>query len=220
MHPAALLAVFCCTLLVLVDSISPIVKQGPVYAVTADELVLRLRQNAIHQPEVFERAVTVLDSYKTSAVCHRIAVMSLIDDCQALGQSNDVEHEQVGAREIFATRLATCELSSTDVIIPKDCQPFVPHHRHCEKNRKFSWPGSSFSFKGSSNKPEKQETDIPCYPETNLRQLRSCITSLRKESQTWTSYSNSLQNIAVVCQASRGAAEKGKSHKKHSHNHS
>lgn len=42
-----------------------------------------------------------------------------------------------------------------------------------------------------------------------IRHIRECLQSLESRPQWWTSYSNSRQNAAIMCQAARADIEKG-----------
>jgi len=166
------------------------------------ELTSSLLNGQIHQPEVYSRAVTILETLETAPSCHRVATLTLINSCQSLERSASTEVALYETREEYATKLAMCELSGAKASISSICANFIPSSKTCRKNR------SNGFFRRS-----QQTEDVPgevCYPEVSRHQVRQCISALHSKPQWWTSYSNALQNVVVVCQASRSAIEKGK----------
>jgi hypothetical protein len=157
----------------------------------------------IHQPEVYSRAVTVLETLESAPSCHRVATLRLISSCQSLERTSSTEVDLYETREEYATKLAMCELSGAKATISSHCADFVPCARACPKA----------PFSGFLRRP--QHTDEvhgkACYQDVTRLQVKQCISALHSKPQWWTSYSNALQNVVVVCQASRSAIEKGKS---------
>jgi hypothetical protein len=164
-----------------------------------EDLTSRLLQSRIYEPALYDRAVTVLKSQRTLPSCHRLAMSNLMDSCQSLERAHDSEIELSEVREIFATRLAMCELSSVQTSAPAECVPFVQSQNGCRKR----------SLMGYFREDQKETGEL-CYPEVTQSQLRSCLKVLNARPQLWTSYSNNLQNVLTVCQASRNAVELGK----------
>jgi hypothetical protein len=164
-----------------------------------DDLTSRLLQSRIHEPEIYVRAISVLESQKTMPSCHRVAMSSLMDSCQTLERGRDSEIELSEVREVFATRLAMCELASAQTAPPAECSPFSQGHNGCRKKSVMRYFREQPETKG----------DV-CFPEVTQTQLRSCLRTLNAQPQLWTSYSNNLQNVFTVCQASRNAVEIGK----------
>jgi hypothetical protein len=174
----------------------------PAGATDIKDLALRLLQSPVHDPDIYTRAVAVLDSLQSAPSCHRIATVSLIDSCQSL-DSNVADASLSEVREKYATRLAMCELSGAKVQLPSQCDPFVISTRHCPKKPSTGILGK---LKLVGNDLESE----PCFASTDTAQLKRCLNVIHEKPQWWTSYSNALQNVFLVCQASRGAVEQGK----------
>lgn len=166
----------------------------------------KLLQEPIHQPEVYTRAVQILESIESAPSCHRLAAVSLIDSCQVLESSTTSEISLASVRETYATRLAMCELSSAGNLVPAQCERFIPTIAAC--NQETSTIKRLWSPRSQSVDSKGFETT--CYPTFTPSNTKQCINSLSTRPQWWTSYSNALQNVLIVCQAGRDAVEKGK----------
>ena len=102
--------------------------------------------------------------------------------------------------DIYAARLAVCELNNARAYVPSACQVFVPT---VKTTRKSSWAGYL-----TGNKPSQPRQQYPQYDEVTEEHLGQCLKALEERPQTWTSYSNSKQNAAVMCHAMRGEVER------------
>jgi hypothetical protein len=180
---------------------SPSPVQAKLNIAGAEDLAARLLRSRIHEPEIYARAVSVLESQRTMPGCHRLAMSNLMDSCQSLERNKDVEAELSEVREIFAARLAMCELAGAQAAAPAECLPFVQSRTGCRRR----------SFMGYFREEARGGEDGQgCFPEVDQKQLRSCLKVLNGRPQLWTSYSNNLQNVLTVCHASRNAVEIGK----------
>jgi hypothetical protein len=171
-----------------------------------EDLASILFQQAVQKDEIFSHAITILDSLKSAPSCHRLATVSLVDSCSSLERSPEGEISLAEEREKYAARLAMCELMGAKIIVPPQCNFFVPSRDGCPK------PVTMLVFKhlwrrdsGDSHSSRKE-----CFHEVSSTQVRNCLAALHDRPQWWTSYSNALQNVLVVCQASRNGVEKGK----------
>lgn len=156
------------------------------------DLATYLVNNAIQHEDVFPRAIGILDKLKTSPSCSRVALQGLITECESVGRSSTTELQLEEVREQYAARLAICEVSAAGVAPPKECQVFV---------------SSEHRSKNARNRQTCRAT--PCFEKLTRRQVKPCLGALHRETQFWTSFSNSLQNVVHVCQASRVWVEKG-----------
>ena len=111
----------------------------PVPALNIEALTSKLLQGPIHEPEVYTRAVTILESMEAAPSCHRIATLTLINSCQSLERSSSAEVELTEIREEYATRLAMCELMGAKVTVPSQCDRFVPQDGGCKRKRTFAF---------------------------------------------------------------------------------
>jgi hypothetical protein len=182
-------------------------KSGPASSPSAnidgESLTLRLLQNPLHDPEVYSQALAILESLQSTPSCNRAATVSLIDSCQSLEASEGSDVLLSEVRENYAARLAMCELMGAKVQLPSQCEMFVMSERHCKKKKS---GGLMSKFRKPDN--SKLESTV-CFAETSRAQLKRCLGVIHDKPQWWTSYSNALQNVLVVCQASRGAIEQG-----------
>ena len=101
---------------------------------------------------------------------------------------------------IYAARLAVCELSGADFLIPKECQAFIPSERATKKR----------GLRGywSKSGPTEPSTAFQYYDTITQANLQQCRKALGSSAQSWTSYSNNRQNAVVMCQAMRSEVEK------------
>ncbi|EEH38427.2 hypothetical protein PAAG_08154 [Paracoccidioides lutzii Pb01] len=137
--------------------------------------------------EVFSSAIELLNSMKSSPSCNRMAATNLILSCQSIRGDDGNQKEALSdsldnVKSLFAARLAVCELIGAGATIPEQCSPIFTSrktHLHLE-----------------------EENII------QLSQLEPCLKSLESRPQWWTSYSNSRQNAAVMCQAARAEIER------------
>jgi hypothetical protein len=170
-----------------------------------DSLALRMLQYPVYDPEVYSQAIVILESLRSAPSCHRAATISLIDSCQSLETSEGGNTLLSEVREKYAARLAMCELMGAKVQLPSQCEIFTMSERHCKRKNS----GSLMSkFRRASN--IEHESTAACFAETSLAHLNHCLGAIHNKPQWWTSYSNALQNVLIVCQASRGAVEQGK----------
>jgi hypothetical protein len=182
-----------------VEFLSP----SPVEAQLRSELTNSLLNGQIHQQEVYSRAVNILESMESAPSCYRAATLTLIDSCQSLERSTSTEVATYEIREEYATKLAMCELNGAEATISPHCAKFVPATRACKRQK-------LGGFLRRSGQTEEVIGKV-CYPDITREQVKQCISTLHSKPQWWTSYSNALQNVVVICQASRSAIEKGKS---------
>jgi hypothetical protein len=167
-----------------------------------EDLASLLFQQAVRKDEIFSHAITILDSLKSAPSCHRLATVSLVDSCSSLERSHEGETTLAEEREKYAARLAMCELMGAKIVVPHQCNYFVPAKDGCPKQR------HALGFK---NMWRRDVVDSPkeCFHEVSSHQMKNCLAALHERPQWWTSYSNALQNVLVVCQASRNGVEKG-----------
>ncbi|KAJ6008495.1 hypothetical protein N7540_012471 [Penicillium herquei] len=150
------------------------------------------------QNVIFEEAIHLLDSMKSSPSCYRVAATRLVASCQAIdgkGAHNSAEYAALDrTRSVYAARLAICELDGAGASIPPACIPLTAAPVQARPRFLFS------------SKPKSlQESPVDDYPKETLG---SCLKTLESRPQWWTSYSNNRQNAVVICQAVRMEIEK------------
>ncbi|KAF2837596.1 hypothetical protein M501DRAFT_1059074 [Patellaria atrata CBS 101060] len=147
--------------------------------------------------------LTYLDS--TSPSCGRLAGQDLVKDCQSLKVSKLPGRRQPEAqldrvRSVFAVRNAVCELKNANADISKECITFIPESPGQPRSGFTGW----FTGSKTEEHPDEEYLEFPPYGEADLGK---CLKQLGTQPQSWTSYSNNLQNAVVVCQASRHEVE-------------
>ena len=156
-----------------------------------------LRSQKQHQDNIFNEAVQLLDSMKTSPSCNRVAATRLVASCQSFTdgkgtQLNDPESLDV-LRSAYAARLALCEIDGAGTTIPPSCLAVTvspPPQKH------------RFGFVNRHRIPDTTSDEV------SREILEGCLKTLESRPQWWTSYSNSRQNALIICQASRMETEK------------
>lgn len=157
-----------------------------------------LKTRERQQDSIFNEAVHLLDSMRTSPSCNRVAATRLVSSCQTFTDSK--ENAQTDGpesldllRSVYAARLALCEIDGAGTTIPPSCLP-VTVSPPPQKNR--------FSFVNRHRASDAASDEIP------KEVLEQCLRTLESRPQWWTSYSNSRQNALVICHASRIETEK------------
>lgn len=158
-----------------------------------DGIQLDLGHGKVYDSTTYKKAIIFLEELKTTSSCHRLAASTLVQTCQTLDQKTDLDVALSDVKEEYAAKVAACELTavldkSRDVV-PKACKAFLPSKNACAK---------------SEASGEKL-----CYAHTSRPQVVACISALQDRPQSWTSYSNALQNVHHTCQAFRFAIDKG-----------
>ncbi len=156
------------------------VSTAPASHLVLDDLSFRLINSAFGQADFVPNALAVLDSLKSSPSCARLVFQGLMTECQSLERSTSLETALEETKSQYAIRLAICEIAAADVNTPAECELFVPNRRE------------------------------PKQGQYSAIQSRRCLHALHSQQQWWTSYSNNLQNVVVVCEASRSMVERGK----------
>ena len=150
---------------------------------TESDLTLQLSSSMHDRSGVYSKALVLLVQMQTAPSCRRLAATDLITDCRSIeGATSTSASDLDDVKEIYAARLALCELQRADAQIPSQCEVIS---------------------KISKDSGAKTNGDV-----TN-HVLRLCLKNLESRPQWWTSYSNALQETEVMCQAARIEIEKG-----------
>lgn len=156
-----------------------------------------LRSTLSRQTETYKQAIELLSAYDTFPSCHRLAVGAFFETCgSAPSVDVDGNHILEDEKNLFAARLAVCELKSANAVIDEVCLGMVPN----ESSKSSFFPWSSGNAKHSLKS---------IYEEVNSTQRDACIKSLHSSTQSWTSYSNARQNAVLMCDTVRAEINRG-----------
>lgn len=188
----------------LSDAVAPALLQDPDFDL--DDRMIRggLSDNLRQSLELIEKATTL-------SSCGKIATSALLHSCSALELSIDHDDQLPAGSDlllqeesdIYAARLAVCELSGADFPMPNECRSFVPSP-HGKKTNFAGWINFG---KG----PSKPRIANDYYDQVTTANLKQCRRALGSSGQAWTSYSNSRQNAVAMCHAMQGAVERDES---------
>ena len=165
--------------------------------------------NSLSVPKSLHQALSIIKSVETLPSCAKVASSALMHSCSALGGS--IQHDETNyARgsdlfvaeetDIYAARLAVCELRDAEYPLPKECQPFVPTDRGTKKREVRGW--------WTKSGPTKPTNLFQYYDDITEANLKQCRKALSSDGRSWTSFSNSKQNAIVMCRAMRSEVEK------------
>lgn len=165
---------------------------------TDTDLAILVRTLPLDQSKTYTQALQLLSSMQTSPSCNRLAASTLLSSCQDIdGTAHDAEGFLDDTKSIYAAQLAMCEISSTGLTIPSECEPLKPVIGQAEPR----------TLRGTSSNEKAKSGDRNSIKKPQLSQ---CLQSLESRPQWWTSYSNSRQNAVVMCQAARVDIGRGK----------
>jgi hypothetical protein len=173
------------------------IKENAGHRATKDDWKGLMRTLPDDQSGTYNQALQLLNSIQASPSCNRLAASTLLESCQTVdGSRPDVEESLENIKSIYAARLALCEISSTGLLIPPDCKHLMPVDA-LEGKGSLEWILGSGRAKSAP------------YSNIGNRQFSQCLQSLESRPQWWTSYSNSRQNAAIMCQVARVDIERG-----------
>ena len=149
-----------------------------------------------------QTAIRKLQELETAPSCNKMASSALIYTCATFkgdGEAPETTEKTLDEeKNLFATRLAICELSDSDdqSLVPSECASFVPTKSNTKKKGLFGYVR------------EKPIPRYPDYDQATRRDRDRCVAALMKSPQTWSSYSNAKQSANQWCPAVRGDIER------------
>jgi len=175
-------------------------EDAPIHARKSPDIdaISFLSSRSQDEDSIFNEAVKIIDSMKSSPSCNRLAATKLVDSCQTFSDGKDDAQTDTSdtldlLRSVYAARLALCEIDGAGTQMPPSCLPITVSPPP-QKNR--------FGFLSRHGKSD------PVTDEPRKELLEQCLRTLESRPQWWTSYSNSRQNALVICHASRMETEK------------
>jgi hypothetical protein len=150
-----------------------------------------------HDNVEYQRAFDLVKQLRGQSTCHQAAGLQMIASCQSVNSENPTSTKSEEAldryKSAYAARNAMCELYEAGLPVNPQCLALMSFTADFELG---SGPMLATSTHGSS-------AEI-----INTRDLNRCLSALHKDTRSWTSYSNSKQNAAVLCEGSRLAIQK------------
>ena len=147
-----------------------------------------------------------LHDLKTKPPCEAVVTADLIHACSTLSSSvtslgdGDEPILLEDEKNLYAARLALCELRSASAAIPPNCDALKPVISKPKKQQK--WSGY---FNGKPNRKRQAFSGERTFTNADASE---CINALSASPQTWTSYSSARQNAATMCVAARTDIDK------------
>lgn len=130
----------------------------------------------------FAKAHQFVRSLEEAPTCARQAAYGLIQDCSIVESTQARERFALDAvKNLYAVRLAICELKDARLDIPKQCDVAT-----LERST-----AATLELKSREGKA-----------------VEACVKAFYTLPQSWTSYSNNRQNARLICQATRPEAER------------
>ncbi|KAK5108426.1 hypothetical protein LTR62_008313 [Meristemomyces frigidus] len=160
-----------------------------------------LQSSALSNIAILEKACSFPD-------CERIATNALINNCASLKRPTESkEQAALGAdalvrnqQELYAARMATCELRNTGNPVPRACAPLLPTtHNTIVKVIK--------GWFGERNEPK---LSYPVYEQESADSAPACIRALYKadQGQAWATYEHNRHSLELSCYSARGDIER------------
>lgn len=151
-----------------------------------------LNLRPVNNELVWTHVVELLNNVSDKPFCHQAAIHKLLTSCQSVKE--DARNPRPAAevleklKTISAARFAVCEIREALAATPSQCAPLMV-------NSAGNHPESfSYTVKLST------DTAVERIPDQDVQ---ACLKALESKPQSWTSYSNSKQQIAMICDASR-----------------
>lgn len=159
-----------------------------------------------------KQSLNLIDKAETLSSCGKIATSALLHSCSDVEGSVDREDELPAgsdlmiedASDVYAARLAVCELSGADFTVPVECRSFIPAAQGKKKRTTLK------AWLSSSTQPKLRVAN-DYYDAVTKANLNQCRSAMGSSNQAWTSYSNSRQNAVAMCHAMQSAVEREES---------
>lgn len=157
--------------------------------------LISLLTNQAKESEYLREAYTLVDQVQTAPSCNQLAAYQLLTSCKGLevgvdGTETPVLLERV--KNLYAARLAICELESAHAVIPTICQDIM-----------------SISLSDLTREEQPRLNRLwhgrDC---VDAKVLQPCVKALHGKPTSWTSYSNNRAQAITMCHAVRDHLER------------
>ena len=157
--------------------------------------LISLLTGQARESQYLREAYTLVDELQSAPTCNQLAAYQLLTSCKGLevgpdGTETPILLERV--KNLYAARLAVCELESAHVSTPSQCKDIM---------------SISLADLASAEVPRLNRLwyGQDC-AETTV--LKPCLTALHDKSTSWTSYSNNRAQAITMCHAIRDHLER------------
>ena len=158
------------------------------------DLISLLTEQA-RESKYLREAYALIDDVQSAPTCNQLAAYQLLKSCKSLqvgpdGMETPIMLERV--KNVYAARLAICELQSAHASIPWQCKDIM---------------SISLADLSSAEVPRLNRLwyGQDCV-ETKI--LKPCLKALHDKSTSWTSYSNNRAHAIAMCHAIRDHLER------------
>ena len=157
--------------------------------------LISLLTNQAKESQYLREAYALIDEVQSAPSCNQLAAYQLLTSCKSLevgadGTETPVLLERV--KNLFAARLAVCELQSAHAVIPAQCKDIM---------------SISLNDLASEDQPRLNRLWYAkdC---VHAKVLQPCLKALHDKSTSWTSYSNNRAQAITMCHAIRDHLER------------
>jgi hypothetical protein len=157
--------------------------------------LIGLLTNQAKESQYLTEAYALIEEVQTAPSCNQLAAYQLLTSCKSLevgadGTETPVLLERV--KNLYAARLAVCELQSAHAVIPKQCKEIM---------------SISLSDLAAEEQPRLNRLWYG-NDSVEAKVLQPCLKALHEKSTSWTSYSNSRAQALTMCHAIRDHLER------------
>lgn len=157
--------------------------------------LIGLLTNQAKESDYIREAYALINEVQRAPSCNQLAAYQLLTSCKSLEIGADGTESPIlldNVKNLYAARLAVCELQSAHVVIPKQCKEIM---------------SISLSDLSSEEQPRLNRLwyGIDC---VEAKVLQPCVSALHEKATSWTSYSNSRTQALTMCHAIRDHLER------------
>jgi hypothetical protein len=160
-----------------------------------DTDLISLLTNQVKESRYLEEAYALIDEVKGAPTCNQLAAYQLLTSCKTLEVGTDGTESPVlleRVKNLYAARLAVCELQSAHAVIPAQCKEVM---------------SISLGDLASEDQPRLNRLWYG-QDRVDAKVLQPCLKALHDRSTSWTSYSNNRAQAITMCHAIRDHLER------------
>lgn len=157
--------------------------------------LISLLTNQAKESQYLHEAYALIDEVQSAPTCNQLAAYQLLTSCKSFEVSADGTETPIlleRVKNLYAARLAVCELQSAHAKIPAPCKDVM---------------SISLSDLASEEQPRLNRLWYG-RDGVDAKVLQPCLTALHDRSTSWTSYSNNRAQAITMCHAIRDHLER------------